>query len=175
MRKFQNYINGKYVDAFSKDFFTVYNPATNEAVFEVPKCSKEDVDSCVESASNAQKKWGKLSPTERGSYLKKMADILNKYAEEFSTILSLEQGKTIKQSLGEIRGAAGLMEYHGNRDREIQGEILIGDENPKENIFLYKEPIGVVGCISPWNFPIYVMVRKLAPALLAGCTVICKG
>jgi len=174
MKRFQNYIDGRYMNASSEEFYTVYNPATGEAVFEVPKCSKKDVDLCVESASAAQKKWSRLSPTERGNYLKKMADLLDKYAEELSPILSLEQGKTLKQSLGEISGAAGLMRYHGNRDREIEGEILIGDENPKENIFLFKEPVGVVGCICPWNFPIYVMIRKLAPALLAGCTVICK-
>jgi len=174
MERFKSYINNYFVDSYSKEFTDVINPATGEKVFEVPKCGEIEVNECVEAASKAQKSWSKVPIIERGNYLRRLAKKVEENAEELALILSKEQGKTLNQSIGEITGAAGLIEYHANWDRRLEGEILAGDNNNKENIMIFKEPIGVVACIMPWNFPIYVLFRKIAPALLCGCTVICK-
>jgi len=174
MERFKVYIDGKFVDAYNNEFSEVYNPATGEKVYEVPKCGEKEVNDCIEAAYRAQKSWSKVPIIERGNYLRTVAKKLVENAEELGLILSKEQGKTLNQSIGEITAVAGLVEYHANWDRRLEGEILPGDNNNKENILIFKEPVGVVACIMPWNFPIYVLFRKIAPALLCGCTVVCK-
>lgn len=173
MEKFQAYINGQLTDAASGEYVRDINPATGEAVYEVVNCTEADIDRAVDVAYDAQKSWAKLTIMQRGDYLRKFGQVILAHAEELALILSQEQGKTLEQSRGEIIGAVGLMDYFANSDRHVEGEILPGDNN-KENILIMKEPLGVVACIMPWNFPIYVLLRKLAPALLAGCTVVCK-
>jgi lactaldehyde dehydrogenase/glycolaldehyde dehydrogenase len=174
MERFQIYIDGKFKDPYGAAYSDVYNPATGEKVYEVPACDAREVDESVEAAYQAQKLWCKVPIMERGNYLRRFAAKVVENKDELALILSKEQGKTLNQSVGEIVGAAGLVEYHANWDRRVEGEILPGDNNNKENIMLFKEPVGVVACIMPWNFPIYVLFRKIAPALLAGCTVVCK-
>ena len=174
MQKFKAYIDGEFVEALSREYSTVSNPATGEPVFQVPNCEKEDVRVAIEAAASSQKFWSKKTPMERTEYVRKLATCIGEDAAEIAMILSREQGKTLSQSKGEISGAVKLINYHLGWDRRIEGEVLSGDNNNKENILLLKEPIGVVACIIPWNYPIYVLVRKMIPALIAGCTVVCK-
>ncbi|MBR0597869.1 aldehyde dehydrogenase [Sinanaerobacter chloroacetimidivorans] len=174
MERFKVYINGVFREAYSSEFSAVNNPATGKIVYEVPKCDAREVHESIEAAYKAQKEWCKITAVERGNYLRRLAEKVMENADDLAVILSKEQGKTLHQSMGEITGATGLIEYHANWDRRIEGEILAGDNSNKENIMIFKEPIGVVACIMPWNFPVYVLFRKIAPALLAGCTVVCK-
>jgi lactaldehyde dehydrogenase/glycolaldehyde dehydrogenase len=173
MEKFQVYIDGKFQNAASGEMSTVYNPATGEAVFEVPKCGIDEVNAAVDAAHAAQKLWRKKTPMERAVYVKNLIAEVRADAENLALTLAKEHGKTLIQSRGEVARLCDLAEYHLGWDRRIEGEVLSGDNN-KENIFVMKEPIGVVACIMPWNFPIVILIRKIAPALITGCTVVCK-
>jgi lactaldehyde dehydrogenase/glycolaldehyde dehydrogenase len=173
LQRFKCYINGEFTNARSGEFSTVYNPATEEAIYEVPKCSEEDANLAIEAAAAAQKRWSKLTPMDRAAYVKRLGENLLARVEEIAPVLSCEEGKTLNQAKGEIRGACSLLEYHLGWARRIEGEILPGD-SANENLIIMREPVGVVACIIPWNYPIYVLLRKLVPALIAGCTLICK-
>ena len=173
MNAFQVYINGIFADAASGATSPVINPATGETVFTVPKCGAEELNAAVDAAHEAQKLWQRKTPMERGVFLRAFIAELRNSVDRLAEILSLEQGKTLKQSRGEILRACEMGEYHLGWDRRITGEVLSG-ESSRENIFLLKEPVGVVACIMPWNFPLLILIRKAAPALMAGCTVVCK-
>lgn len=173
MKIYQAYINGEFVDSITKEVLQVRNPATERIISEVPACSGKDVQRCVEAAYIAQEKWRKVPPVKRGNYLKEIAKAIREKADVIAMAVTEEQGKTLRQSTGEVLEAADLIDYHAEWARRIEGEVLQSD-SPDENIFLYKEPMGIVACILPWNFPIYVMIRKLAPALITGNTVILK-
>lgn len=173
MKRYDAYINGQLVSP-KGGYSTVTNPATGEQVYEVANCGASEVNAAINAAYDAQKAWSKRPIMQRGDILRRFGQILLDHVDELALILSTEQGKTLEQSKGEITGAVGLLEYQAGWDRKLEGEILPGDNNSKENILIMKEPIGVVACIMPWNFPIYVLLRKIVPALLVGCTVVCK-
>lgn len=174
MEKFKAYINGQFVDAYSGKVTTVENPSTGEVVFEVPNCDSRDINESIEAAYSAQKSWSKISMIQRGNYLRKLGKKIAENVDEIANILSKEQGKTLGQSRGEVQGAIKIIDYQVGWERRMEGEIFPGDNNNKENIMMFREPVGVVVCIAPWNFPIYVFMRKVAPALMAGCTVVFK-
>ncbi|MDR3225189.1 MAG: aldehyde dehydrogenase [Clostridiales Family XIII bacterium] len=174
MTKFQNYINGKLQDAADNSWIDVLNPVTGEVVYQVPNSGPKEIDAAIEAAATAQKSWAKVNINERGAYIKRLAAKIVEKSEKIGVVLATENGKPLSQAVGEINGVAGLVEYHSAWDRRMEGEIHPGDNNNKENILLLKEPIGVVASITPWNAPIYVFFRKVAPALMAGCTLICK-
>lgn len=174
MERFKNYINGEFVEAKSGKWSTVTNPATGEPVYEVPQCEADEVNAAIEAAAASQKMWNRVTIIQRGNMLRVFAKELAASADKLAYILAQEQGKTLVQAKAEINGAASMMEFISGWDRRLEGEILVGNDNNKENIFMFKEPVGVVACIIPWNYPINILVRKIAPALLAGCTVIVK-
>ena len=95
------------------------------------------------------------------------------YQQELGALLCKEQGKTLAQACGEAGGAAGLIGYHAEWAKRVEGDVVSSD-NANENVFIYKEPIGVIGCIIPWNFPVFIIARKVAPALITGNTVVIK-
>lgn len=173
METFQVYIDGVFTDARSGATSSVLNPATGKIVFEVPECDAAEANAAVEAAFTAQKLWSKKTPMDRAVYLKALVAEIKGHVDTLAPILSKEQGKTLKQSRGEILRACDMMEYHIGWERRITGEVLSGESN-KENILQLKEPVGVVACIMPWNFPMVILVRKIAPALMVGCTVVCK-
>lgn len=173
MKKYKIYINGDFVDSESKKEIAVFNPANDEQISTVPDCIGGDVDRAVRAAREAQKKWRKISPVERAVFLRKMAESMRKNVDAIATAVTLEQGKPLPHAKGEVLEVADLMDYHAEWARRIEGQNIQSDSTD-ENIIVYKEPIGVVACILPWNFPIYVMVRKLAPALITGNTVVLK-
>lgn len=173
MNTYKVYIDGEFVESFSKEVFKVTNPATEEVVSEVPLCTAEDVKKAIDAAKRAQKLWKKTSPVKRAEYLIKIANAIRKNSEIIAKTVTVEQGKTLSHATGEVLESADFLEYHAGWARRIEGEVVQSD-SVDENIFLYKEPLGVVSCILPWNFPIYVMIRKLAPALITGNTVVLK-
>ncbi|WP_286680816.1 aldehyde dehydrogenase [Tepidanaerobacter sp. EBM-49] len=173
MKKYKVFINGEFIDAESQEIIEVTNPANGEIVSQVPSSSRDDVEKAIRSAVSAQSKWRRMPQIDRALYLKKIAIRLREQSDYFGKIICEEQGKPLSHAIGEVLGAADLFEYHAEWARRIEGELIPSD-SPNENIFLYKEPLGVVTCILPWNFPMYVLARKMAPALITGNVTILK-
>ena len=173
-RSFQLLIAGKAVDAASGETFTAYNPATNQAVAQVAKAGKEDVDRAVAAARKAfdEGPWPRMSPYERGRVIQKLADRIRERADEIAALESLNTGKPITRSKGEILGSAMVFDYYAGAGDKFYGETIpMGD---KVLNFTLREPVGVVGQIVPWNFPFSMASWKVAPALATGCCLILK-
>lgn len=171
-RTVQNYINGEFVD-HSGDFIPVLNPSNGEVIAETPETSNDEVNRAIEAAAAAQGDWAKTPAAERASYLYKIADGIRANATELARQISTEQGKILGLSDGEIAFTLLGLEYTAEWARRIEGEILESDQ-PNENIFMFRMPIGVIAGILPWNFPFFLIVRKLAPALVGGNTIVIK-
>ena len=168
----QLYIAGQYVDSKSGDSTKVMNPSNGTVVDTVPKGNKEDVRIAVDAAEIAIKKWSKVSPAQRGEILFKAARGIAAHLDELATSLTKEQGKPIKEARMEIRRFQHTMEYYaglGKNLRSIQIPIADGRFG-----MVLRKPIGVVGAIIPWNFPISLLGNKLAPGLLAGNSFVIK-
>ncbi len=172
-RRYQNYVNGRFADSHGGKTLTVENPATGQIVSEVPDSSAEDAREAIELADKAQRRWEKLAPIERANYLHKIAAGIRKDAERLARVLSEEQGKPLDQSRGEVGGTADYFDYTAEWARRVEGEVIPSDR-PNEMELLLRQPIGVIGGIVPWNFPLYVLARKVAPALLTGNAIVVK-
>ncbi len=173
MKSYKLFIDGKFVDSSSGETFKVINPSTEEEISEVPQASVEDTRQAVDAAYEAQKKWERLPAVERARYLRKIADGIRKKADLFVDILVEEQGKTRDLARIEVNFTADYIDYMAEWARRLEGEIIQSDR-PNENILLYRMPIGVVAGILPWNFPFFLIARKMAPALITGNAVVIK-
>lgn len=169
-----NFVDGSWEGSKSSEVEESINPANfNEIVAYVQNSSKEDLDKAVESAARAQKQWKKLSGAERGSYLFKVADILETRMDEIAEMMTREMGKTLPEAKGETaRGVAILRYYAGEGMRKV-GDV-IPSSDPSAFMFTTRSPLGVVGVITPWNFPVAIPIWKIAPALIYGNTVVFK-
>jgi phenylacetaldehyde dehydrogenase len=172
-------INGKWVEAASGKTFATYNPATGEVLANVAAGDKEDIDRAVKAARAAFEtgKWSKISPSERGKLLWKLADLLEKHAEEFAQLESLDNGKPLKIArAADLPLAIDHFRYYAGWATKIEGNTIpMGlAQRGKFHAYTVREPVGVVGQIIPWNFPLLMAAWKLAPALTTGCTVILK-
>jgi phenylacetaldehyde dehydrogenase len=172
-------INGKWVDAASGKTFATYNPATGEVLANVAAGDKEDIDRAVKAARAAFESgpWSKISPSERGRLLWKLADLLEKHTEEFAQLESLDNGKPLKVArAADVPLAVDHFRYYAGWATKIEGNtISLGlAKQGKFHAYTVREPVGVVGQIIPWNFPLLMAAWKLAPALCVGCTVILK-
>lgn len=173
MKQYELFINGKFIPNGSREMTDVINPATEEVISQVPKATVEDVENAVDAAYEAQKSWAKVPAIERAGYLMELAQLVKDNAEMFAQTNTAEMGKTIAQSRDEAGWLSEYIIYFAQMARHMKGEILPSDR-PNENIFMYKMPIGVVAGIMPWNFPLFLIGRKVAPALVAGDTVVLK-
>ncbi len=173
MKVYQQYINGEFRDADSKEQFEVLNPFTEKVIAMAPKGGVEDAALALEAASSSQKSWAAKSCIERAGYLKKMAEIIRANRDMLARTLAEEQAKVLPLAQVEIDATAEYFDYYAGWARKYEGEVIQSD-NPKENILLYRQPIGVVVGVCPWNFPFFVMARKVAPSLLTGCTIVLK-
>ncbi len=173
MKQYKLFINGKFVPNGKREMLDVINPATEKVISQVPKATAKDVEAAVDAAYEAQKSWGKLPASSRAAYLYKLADLVRENRVLFAKTNSEEMGKPYAQSFDEAGWLADYIVYYAELARHIKGEIIPSDR-PNENILLYKMPIGVVGGIMPWNFPLFLIGRKVAPALVAGDTVVLK-
>ncbi len=168
------YINGAFVENTpDTDYIDVFNPCTEELIARVPRGTQHDADLAVAAAKKAQEAWSKRTSVDRASYLKAMAAVIRKNRVFLATVLSKEQAKVITLAQVEIDVTAGYYDYYAGLARSYEGEIIPSDR-PGEQIFLHKFPIGVVVGICPWNFPFFVMARKVAPSLLTGNTAVIK-
>jgi lactaldehyde dehydrogenase/glycolaldehyde dehydrogenase len=172
-KKYQMYIDGEFVDSSSSETSRVINPATEEVISEVPMATVEDVKRAIESAEKAQKKWGKLPSSERAKYLTAIANEIRANADMLARTISEEMGKILPLAETEVNFTADYIDYMAGWARRYEGEIVPSDR-PNENIFVYKEPIGVIAGILPWNFPFFLIARKAAPALITGNTIVIK-
>jgi len=169
----QCYINGEWIKANSNEIISVNNPASLEEIGTVPKCGKDEATLAIESAHQAFPEWKSKSAKERSIILRKWFDLINQNHEELAQIMTIEQGKPIKESRGEITYGASFIEWFAEEAKRVYGDT-IPDPMTDRRIIVLKQPVGVVAAITPWNFPNAMITRKCAPALAAGCSVVIK-
>lgn len=169
----KDYINGKFIEGENNETIDVLNPSTEEVIAKVPKGNVELVKEAIESSSEAQKSWAKLPAVERGVYLRKIANGIRERAEELTNIIIQEGGKIHELAETEVYFTADYLDYMAEWARRIEGEIVQSDRE-NEHIFVYKKPLGVTTGILPWNFPFFLIARKMAPALITGNTIVVK-
>lgn len=175
MDKFDcNFIDNQWVAPGASRAIPVLNPATTEVLATVPDSSAADVDRAVQAARRAQPAWEKLPAIERAGYLRKVSAKLREHKERLARRISSEQGKVLDLARVEVDFTANYIDYMAEWARRIEGEILPSDR-PGETIFLYRKPIGVTAGILPWNFPLFLIARKMAPALVTGNTIVIKS
>jgi lactaldehyde dehydrogenase / glycolaldehyde dehydrogenase len=169
----KHYIDGEFVSSASEQTIDVLNPSTGEAISEIPVANKSTVDDAVDAAARAQSDWEKLPPIERAGYLREIAAKIRSNAPSIARTLVLEQGKIQGLAEVEVGFTADYLDYMAEWARRLEGEVVTSDR-PNETIFLFRQAIGVVAGILPWNFPFFLIARKLAPALLTGNTIVIK-
>ena len=169
----QNFINGEFVPSLSEDRIHVENPANGERLSSIPDSGADDVDRAVEAARLAQQDWSRKPAIERAHYLRQIATSVRGHKAHLARVLSSEQGKILSAAQAEVDFAADYLDYMSEWARRIEGEVITSDR-PNETILLQRRPIGVVAGILPWNFPIFLIARKLAPALITGNTIVMK-
>lgn len=174
MENVRLFINGEFLDNGDRTLRKNVNPATEEVINEFPMASVDDVNAAVDAAFEAQKSWEKIPPIERAGYLMELVQLVKDNQEVLARATSEEMGKPLAQAMDEAGWLAAYIQYMAAQARHMLGEIIPSDR-PNENILLYKMPIGVAGQIMPWNFPLFLIGRKVAPALVAGCTVVLKA
>ena len=173
LRHYRNFVGGEFLEPRGGKAIPVENPATGEIVSEAPDSSAEDAREAISCAEQAQVSWEKLAPIVRAGYLHRIAAGIRDDAEHLARVLSEEQGKPLDQARGEVGGTADYFDYTAEWARRVEGEVIPSD-HPNELMLLLRQPIGVIGGIVPWNFPLYVLARKVAPALLTGNTIVVK-
>lgn len=173
MREYKQFINGELRQSASPDRIEVENPFTGKIIAAVPNGGEADARFALESAKNAQPAWEALPAAARASYLKKMAGAIRDNRETLARTLAEEQAKVLPLAQAEVDFTAEYFDYYAGWARIFEGEIIQSDR-PNESIFLFRKPMGVVVGICPWNFPLFVMARKVAPSLLTGSTIVVK-
>ena len=171
--KTQAYINGQWVDADNGATLPVTNPANGEVLAEVAKCSTAETRRAIEAANAALPEWRGRTAKERAAIMRKWFNLMMEAQEDLAMIMTLEQGKPLFESRGEIAYGANYIEWFAEEGKRIYGDTIPQPSNDKR-IVCIKQPVGVVACITPWNFPNAMLTRKIGPALAAGCTVVCK-
>jgi phenylacetaldehyde dehydrogenase len=172
-------INGKWVDAASGKTFPTYNPATGDVLSNIAEGDKEDINRAVKAARAAFETgpWAKISPSDRSRMIWKLADLLEQHLEEFAQLESLDNGKALKIArVADVPLAVDCFRYFAGWATKIEGNTIPFSGQQRGKFFAYtvREPVGVVGQIIPWNFPLLMAAWKLAPALATGCTIVLK-
>ncbi|MAU21702.1 MAG: succinate-semialdehyde dehydrogenase (NADP(+)) [Martelella sp.] len=168
------YIAGEWRDKVtSGKTFDVVNPATGDVIATLPDCGKEEVEEAVAAAYEAQKAWAKKTGKERAQILRKLYDLMVENADDLAVILTAEMGKPLAEARGEVLYGAAYIEWFGEEAKRAYGDIIPGHQADKR-IMVIRQPVGVVGAITPWNFPNAMLARKMAPALAAGCSIVSK-
>ncbi len=173
MRRYQLFINGEFAGNAAGTMAPVINPATEEVISEVPAATAAEVDAAVLAAEAAQRAWARRPAIERAGFLRELAQGTRAQQEMLARTISEEQGKPLAQALAEVASAAEYLEYHAEFARRVEGEIVESDRS-NETILVFKQPCGVAAGILPWNSPFFMIVRKLAPALITGNAIVIK-
>ncbi len=168
-----NFIGGAWVGADSGATVEVVNPATRETIGTVPKCGQAEARRAIEAAENAFQSWKKTSANDRAVLLRRLHDAIMDNQDALAELLVMEQGKPLAEAKGEVGMSAAYVLWYAEESRRIYGDIVPSPWADRR-ILVTKEPIGVVGAITPWNFPSSMLARKIGPALAAGCTIVAK-
>ena len=169
----QAYVGGKWIDADASETFEVSNPASFETLAEVARCGRAETRRAIDAAARAQIAWSQQSAAARSSILRRMCELMLAHQDDLARILTAEQGKPLAEARVEIAYGASYFEWFAEEAKRVYGDTIPAPGADKR-IVTIKQPVGVVGCITPWNFPNAMLARKIAPALAAGCTVVCK-
>ncbi len=167
------YIDGKWCEAEGGGSLGVINPATEEVLAEVAYGGRADARRALEAAGRAMPAWMKLTAWDRAKVLKKTAELMRERADAIARTLTLEQGKPLPESKAEVLHSADTFEWFAEEGKRAYGQVIPNSLPGKRHVTL-EHPVGVVAAISPWNFPVTLQARKIAPALAAGCTIVCK-
>ncbi len=167
------YINGIWKESSNGSTLNKYNPSTGEVIDTFPAATKNDVDEAMDASESAFLSWSDLGTAERAKILFRAEELIMQKRGELENLLTLEVGKIKREAADEVNGVIDQIQYYAEFERKLTGDIVEGS-NSKRKIFQYKVPYGIVVAITPWNFPAAMVVRKLAPALLTGNTVILK-
>jgi succinate-semialdehyde dehydrogenase / glutarate-semialdehyde dehydrogenase len=167
------YVNGEWIQANSDQTIDVDNPASKEIIGRVPKLSGSETRRAIEAANAAFPAWSKKTAKERATILRRWFDLMMVNQEDLARLMTLEQGKPLAESRGEVAYAAAFFEWFGEEAKRVYGDTIPQHQADKR-IVVIKQPIGVVACITPWNFPLAMITRKVGPAIASGCTVVAK-
>ena len=167
-----NFIAGQWT-AFPGPLMDVTNPATGAVITSVPDSGAAEARAALDAAHAAFATWRKVPAKQRAAIIKRWNDLVLAHQDDLGALISLEQGKPLAEGKGEVAYAASYIEWFGEEATRMNGEVIPAPV-PGRRMFALKEPVGVVAAITPWNFPAAMIARKIAPALAAGCTVVCK-
>jgi succinate-semialdehyde dehydrogenase / glutarate-semialdehyde dehydrogenase len=168
-----NYIDGTWVNAKSGGTINVDNPATGEVIGTVPKCGTAETRTAIDAADKALPAWRKKTAKERAAIVRRWYELMLENQEDLARLMTIEQGKPLTESKGEVVYAASFLEWFAEEAKRVYGDTIPGHQADMR-IVVIKQPIGVVACITPWNFPLAMITRKAGPALASGCTVVLK-
>jgi succinate-semialdehyde dehydrogenase/glutarate-semialdehyde dehydrogenase len=167
------YMDGQWIQATSGNTLAVDNPATGEIIGRVPKFGAPETRRAIDAAARAFSSWSRKTAKERAAVLRRWFDLMMANQEDLACLMTLEQGKPLAESRGEVAYAAAFLEWFGEEAKRIYGDTIPQHQADKR-IVVIKQPIGVVACITPWNFPLAMITRKAGPAIASGCTVVLK-
>src|SRR6267143_1120131 len=168
-----SYIDGAWTGNSAQGAIDVDNPATGETIGTVPRLGRAETRQAIEAAERAFPAWRKKTAKERAAIMRRWFDLMMANQEDLAKLMTTEQGKPLTESKGEVAYAASFLEWFGEEAKRVYGDTIPPDQADKR-IVVIKEPIGVVACITPWNFPLAMITRKAGPAIAAGCTVVLK-
>ena len=167
------YVDGQWIDSDNGQTIKVTNPVDSKAIGTIPRLGANETRRAIEAANKAYPAWRAKTAKDRAAILRKWFELMLEHKEDLARIMTAEQGKPISESRGEIAYGASFIEWFAEEGKRIYGDV-IPQPMPDRRIVVTKEPVGVVGAITPWNFPNAMITRKCGPALAAGCTVVCK-
>ncbi len=166
------FINGSWRAGEGRDAASVVNPATGDVIAEVPLASQSDLDESLDAAERAWPAWRALDVEKRAAILHKTATLLRERAPQIGALLTQEQGKPVAEAVGEVHGAAQMFDFYAEEAKRAYGRVLVRPAGQRSIVI--PQPVGPTATFTPWNFPIYLLAKKVAAALAAGCTVISK-
>ena len=172
-KEFQNHIGGKWQSAQSGKTFPNHNPATGEIIGHFPLSGKVEIDAAVAAARSAFEKWRLVPAPKRGEILYRVGELLTRHKEDLARTMTQEMGKVLKETRGDVQEGIDMAYYMGGEGRRLFG-YTVPVELPNKSGIAMRDPIGVVACITPWNFPVAIPTWKMFPALVAGNTVVIK-
>ena len=167
------YVDGSWISARSGATIAVDNPATGEIIGTVPKLGATETRAAIEAADRALPSWRRKTAKERAAVLRRWYELMLEHQDDLARLMTIEQGKPLTESRGEVVYAGGFLEWFGEEAKRVYGDTIPGHQ-PDKRIVVIKQPIGVVACITPWNFPLAMITRKAGPAIACGCTVVLK-
>lgn len=173
-QKLSLYINGEFLSGDGRQTQDIINPATQEVIGSLPHASQGDLDLALQSAEKAFQSWKKSSPMDRSAILRKVGQLTRDRAKEIARNMTMDQGKPLAESMGELISCADHCDWHAEECRRIYGRVIL-PRNPDVRQLVLKEPIGVCVAFTPWNFPYNQAIRKICAAIGSGCTIILKG